>query len=224
VGQANATIGAAGSLHSLSMDAHDTRADLHLSKRFFKATEWAAARHAISADAEPGSRPSLGQVLGIASLVLEDGGTEREAIAAMLLDACGSEAVPLAELRSTFGKKTTKLVALCAQARDDVEDRIERLGTDGDPSIRRVFAADLLRELRAFVQDLRRTGSIAFARFSTPPSQQLDSYQLLVQVLTRLDPRGSLTQELRATFAEMQRLVELDTATAAWRVAHVDAA
>jgi hypothetical protein len=43
-------------------------------------------------------------------------------------------------------------------------------------------------------------------------------------VLTRSDPRGSLTQELRATFAEMQRLVELDTATAAWRVAHVDAA
>jgi hypothetical protein len=208
------------------MDKHDTRADLHLSKRFFKATEWAAARHTASADAEPGSRPSLGQVLGIASLVLEDGGTEREAIAAMVLDAIGPDEVPLAELRSTFGKKTAKLVALCAQARadDDVEDRIERLDADGDPSLRRVFAADLLRELRALVQDLRRTGSIAFARFSTPPNQQLDSYQLLVQVLTRLDPRGSLTQELRATFAEMQRLVELDTATAAWRVAHVDAA
>ncbi|MCJ7438149.1 MAG: HD domain-containing protein [Acidimicrobiia bacterium] len=208
------------------MDAHDTRADLHLSKRFFKATEWAAARHAFSADAEPASRPSLGQVLGIASLVLEDGGTEREAIAAMLLDAIGPDEAPLTELRSTFGKKTTKLVALCAQARadDDVEHRIERLDADGDPSMRRVFAADLLRELRALVQDLRRAGSIAFARFSTPPNQQLDSYQLLVQVLTRLDPRGSLTQELRATFAEMQRLVELDTATAAWRVAHVDAA
>ena len=207
------------------MDAHDTRADLHLSKRFFKATEWAAARHAFSADAEPASRPSLGQVLGIASLVLEDGGTEREAIAAMLLDAIGPDEAPLAELRSTFGKKTTKLVASCVDARaQDVEDRIERLDADEDPSMRRVFAADLLRELRSLVQDLRRAGSIAFARFSTPPNQQLDSYQLLVQVLTRLDPRGSLTQELRATFAEMQRLVELDTATAAWRVAHVDAA
>ncbi len=100
----------------------------------------------------------------------------------------------------------------------------DRLEGDENPSFRRVFAADLLRELRALVHDLRRAGSIAFARFSTPPNQQLDSYRVLMQVLTRSDPRGSLTQELRATFAEMQRLVELDTATAAWRVAHVDAA
>ena len=121
------------------MDANDTRADLHLSKRFFNATEWAAARHAASTDGELESRPSLGQVLGIA---------------AMLLDAIGSDVARLAEVRSTFGKKTAKLV----------------------------------------------------------------------EVLTRSNPRGSLTQELRATFAETQRLVELDTATAAWRVAHVDAA
>ena len=207
------------------MDANDTRAEVHLSNRFFKATEWAAARHAVSTDTELGARPSLGQVLGIASIVLEDGGTEREAIAAMLLDAIGSDAAPLAEVRSTFGKKTAKLVALCAHARtDDVEGRIEWLDPDGAPSMRRVLAADLLRELRALVQDLRRTGSIAFARFSTPPDQQLDGYRLLVDVLTRRNPRGSLTQELRATFTEMQRLVELDTATAAWRVAHVDAA
>jgi hypothetical protein len=105
-----------------------------------------------------------------------------------------------------------------------VEGRIEWLDPEGAPSTRRVLAADLLRELRALVQDLRRTGSIAFARFSTPPNEQLDGYRLLVEVLTRSDPRGSLTQELRATFAETQRLVELDTATAAWRVAHVDAA
>ncbi len=200
--------------------------DVHLSKRFFTATEWAAERHAASADADPGSRPSLGQVLGIASLVLEDGGTEREAIAAMLLDAIGFDDAPVAELRAKFGKKTAKLVAACVGARagDDLAERIARIDADDNPSMRRVFAADLLREMRALVQDLRRTGSITFARFSTPPNQQLDSYRLLVQVLTRHDPRGSLTQELRATFAEMQRMVELDTATAAWRVAHVDAA
>jgi len=207
------------------MAEHSGEHDLHLSKRFFKATEWAAARHAGAVDTEAGTRPSLGQVLGIASLVLEDGGTEREAIAAMLLDAIGTDAAPLEEMRSTFGKKTTKLVALCVNARaDDVQDRIARLDADGEPSLRRILAADLLRELRALVQDLRRTGSIAFARFSTPPNQQLNSYQLLVQGLTQLDPRGSLTQELRAAYAELQRLVELDTATAAWRVAHVDAA
>lgn len=206
--------------------AHTDGNDVHLSKRFFAATEWATARHAEHPHADPSARPSIGQVLGIASLVLEDGGTEREAIAAMLLDAIGADEAPLAELKSRFGKKTSRLVATCAAARagDDLAARIERLEHDDNPSLRRVFAADLLRELRALVQDLRRSGSIAFARFSTPPNEQLDRYRVLMQVLTRSDPRGSLTQELRATFAEMQRLVELDTATAAWRVAHVDAA
>ena len=200
--------------------------ELHLSKRFFAATEWAAARHAAAPEADPAAHPTLGQVLGIASLVLDDGGTEREAIAAMVLDALGSDEAPIAELRSRFGKKTAKLVASCADARggDDLAERIRPLDVDENPSMRRVFAADLLRELRALVQDLRRTGSIAFARFATAPNEQLDNYLVLVQVLTRHDPRGSLTQELRATFAEMQRLVELDTATAAWRLAHVDAA
>ena len=33
-----------------------------------------------------------------------------------------------------------------------------------------------------------------------------------------------LTPELRAAFAELERDAELDTAVAAWRVAHVDAA
>ncbi len=209
-----------------AMSAQPGGNDVHLSKRFFTATEWATARHAAAPDADPTMRPSIGQVLGIASLVLEDGGTEREAITAMLLDAIGPDEAPVAELRSKFGKKTARLVAECAEARagDDLQERIRRLEDDENSSLRRVFAADLLRELRALVHDLRRTGSIAFARFSTPPNQQLDSYRVLMQVLTRSEPRGSLTQELRATFAEMQRLVELDTATAAWRVAHVDAA
>jgi hypothetical protein len=33
-----------------------------------------------------------------------------------------------------------------------------------------------------------------------------------------------LTPELRVAFAELERDTELDTAVAAWRVAHVDAA
>jgi len=84
------------------MDANDTRADLHLSKRFFNATEWAAARHAASTDGELESRPSLGQVLGIA---------------AMLLDAIGSDVARLAEVRSTFGKKTAKLVEVLTRSK-----------------------------------------------------------------------------------------------------------
>jgi (p)ppGpp synthase/HD superfamily hydrolase len=214
--------------------------EIQLSKRFCRATEWAAARHAARAhDALPVT-PSLGQVLGIASLVLEDGGTEREAIAAMLLDAIGDDEVPRKELRERFGKKTAALVVRGAGARTDAgrgerrvdadtwrQRRVEaltELDRDDDPSVLRVRAADTLLELRAFVAELRRHGSIALARFPAPPNEQLEHYRTLAEIFGLRIPRTSLEQELRAAVDEMHRLVELETAIAAWRVAHIDAA
>jgi len=211
---------------------------IRVSKRFLVATEWAAQHHALRADtASRRMTPSLGQVLGIASLVLEDGGTEREAIAAMILDALGDDRPAKAEIRALFGKKVARLVRGGAIVRPDPRhlrdpaawqerraQSLRRLEQDPDASLVRVRAADTLRELRVLVTDLRRHGSIAFARFPTPPAEQLAYYRDLLAVCTQRLPRGHLTQELRAIVTEMERLVELDTATAAWRVAHVDAA
>ncbi len=201
--------------------------EIGLSKKFFRATEWAAARHEARPRFGPAT-PSLGEVLGIASLVLVDGGSEREAIAAMVLDAVGDDDLPLREIRSRFGKKVARLVGRTADERDADVDELDivlaHLEADGDPSVRRVLAADSLRMLRSLVVDLRRSGSITFARFSVRPSVQLERFQAKVQLLTRADPRGSLSEELRAACAEVRHLVEVDTATAAWRVAHSDAA
>lgn len=200
--------------------------EIGLSKKFFKATEWAAARHAARPRPGPAT-PSLGEVLGIASLVLVDGGSEREAIAAMLLDAVGDDEVPLDTIRSRFGKKVARLVERIASARSlSVEELAETLSSDDDDDlrVRRVLAADTLRELRSLVTDLRRSGSVTFARYSVEPSVQLERFQAKVRLLTRDDPRGSLSEELRAACAEVRRLVEVETATAAWRVAHSDAA
>lgn len=210
--------------------------EIHLSKRFFKATEWAAERHAERAPDPSHPTPSLGQVLGIASLLLEDGANEREAIAAMLLDAVGDGDVPLDELREEFGKKVTRLVAAAADARTDAGRGARRLDADTwrerrdralkslreeeDPRVLRVRAADALRDLRVFLYELRRHGSIAFARFPVPPAEQLDHYRTLADAYTELIPRSRMDHALRGALGEMERLVELDTATAAWRVAH----
>ncbi len=214
--------------------------EIHLSKRFFKATEWAAACHTDRAPDPARAAPSLGQVLGIASLLLEDGGSEREAMAAMLLDAVGDDEVPVDEIRDRFGKKVARLVTAAADARTDVGRGKRRLDAEtwrarrvrslallqaeGDPAVLRVRAADALRDLRAFLGELRRHGSIAFARFPAPPAEQLDHYRTLVDAYAALIPRSRMDTALRFALHEMQRLVELDTATAAWRVAHVDAA
>ena len=196
--------------------------EVQLSKRFFRATEWAASRHE---DESAEGRPSLGQVLGIASLVLEDGGTEREAIAAMVLDALGDDDLEVEELRERFGKKVARLVRRCREDRAaDGAARVERLEREDDESVRRVLASDTVRELRALVASVRRTGSVAFARFDVPPGVQLDRYQALWQVFTRHDPRGMLTEAVGHALGELRRIAQLDAATAAWEVAHTDAA
>lgn len=213
--------------------------EIHLSKRFFKATEWAAARHDERSLGAPGA-PSLGQVLGIASLLLEDGAGEREAIAAMVLDALADEEVPIDEIRDRFGKKVARLVVAATDARADAGRGRRRLAADtwrtrraqalamieeqSDAGVLRVRAADALRDLRAFLTELRRHGSIAFARFPAPPAEHLDHYRTLVDAFSAQMPRTRLDHALRGALVEMERLVELDTATAAWRVAHVDAA
>jgi (p)ppGpp synthase/HD superfamily hydrolase len=214
------------SVHSAAMPGPPPPAEdapaIHLSKRFFRAAEWAARRHEARPRRGP-TTPSLGQVLGVASVVLEDGGTEREAIAAMVLDAIGDDDLPLDELRARFGKKVTRLLARCAAEHADPAGTVTRLDDDDDPSVRRVLAADTLRELREVVSDLRRAGSISFARFQEQPAAQLARYDALVLALARPDPMGPLSEELRARGAEVRRLLELDTAHAAWRVAHSDA-
>ena len=153
----------------------DDPAQIRLTKRFFKATEWAAARHAARPRRGPAT-PSLGQVLGVASVVLEDGGTEREAIAAMVLDAVGDGELPVDEVRARFGKKVARLVARCAVERADSASTAARLANEDDEAVRRVLAADALRELREIVAALRRAGSITFARFAAQPAEQLARY------------------------------------------------
>lgn len=214
--------------------------EIHLSKRFFKATEWAAARHDERSLGAPGA-PSLGQVLGIASLLLEDGAGEREAIAAMVLDALADDEVPIDEIRDRFGKKVARFVIAATDARADAGRGSRRLDAEtwrarrahaltmieeqtDEAGVLRVRAADALRDLRAFLTELRRHGSIAFARFPAPPAEHLDHYRTLVDAFSAQIPRTRLDRALRGALVEMERLVELDTATAAWRVAHVDAA
>ncbi len=208
--------------------------ELRISKRFFKAAVWAAQRHGRRQ--RRGGGLSAAQVLGTASLVLEDGGSEREAIAAMLLDALGGNDVPRAELRAAVGKKTCRLVASCADVeagggdqapvvarRDHLAATLERVARADRPVVR-VLAAHALREAQTLVDELRRNGSIALARFTAPPAEQLAFWRARADTFLQLMPGSHLARELLLTVTTIERHVELDVATAAWRVAHVDAA
>ncbi len=193
-------------------------AALRVGKRFFAAANWAAELHAST----PGVlTPSVAQVLGVASLVLADGGSNREAIAGMLVDAGRDHAVPAGDLRDRLGKKTARLVVAAAAGLAEPA----RLDAEPEPAVLRVCAAVTVHDVQELLRDVRRHGGVAFARFPTPPDQVLDRYRDLVARFRRRLSRSSvLVPELRAGFAELERDAELDTALAAWRVAHVDAA
>jgi hypothetical protein len=215
-------------------EAHEVR----VSDRFLRAAQWAADRHTRHMSGVP-TAPSLAQVLGLASLVLEDGGSEREAIAAMLLDALGND-LPRKELRDRFGKKATALVVACHPDRGTIapgrvpveviewrrraDGALERAVTADDPSELRIRAASVLQEARALLRELRRNGTIAYVRCPAPPTEHLGHLRELVTVLARRRPRTVITQELRAVVVDIERLSELETATIAWRVTHVGAA
>ena len=221
----------------MAEDQHDAR-EVRVSDKFLRAAQWAADRHAAHATAVP-TIPSVAQVLGLASLVLEDGGTEREAIAAMLLDALGDD-VPRKQLRREFGKKVTALVVAAHPDRDTVapgrvpvdvlrwraraDAALERAVTQEDPAALRIRAASVLQESRALLRELRRNGTIAYVRCPAPPAEHLGHLRELVTVIARRRPRTVITQELRAALVDIERQSELETATIAWRLTHVGAA
>jgi hypothetical protein len=139
---------------------------IHLSKRFPR-RQWAAAEHA-SARARP-TTPSLGQVLGIASLVLR--GRRHEQASCVLLGAVSDRALPLgarvigsARRWLACGRAPTRGAGAATPARR----RLARATRRCSSSIRRrrrcVRAADTLRGAHGRRQ-YRRRGSIAFARF-----------------------------------------------------------
>ena len=221
----------------MAEDQHDAR-EVRVSDKFLRAAQWAADRHAAHATAVP-TIPSVAQVLGLASLVLEDGGTEREAIAAMLLDALGDD-VPRKQLRREFGKKVTALVVAAHPDRGTVAPgrvpvdvlrwraranaALERAVTEEDPAALRIRAASVLQESRALLRELRRNGTIAYVRCPAPPAEHLGHLRELVTVIARRRPRTVITQELRAALVDIERQSELETATIAWRLTHVGAA
>lgn len=86
-----------------------------LGPRFEEALLFANRIHSEQKRKDSGA-PYLAHALGVTALVLEDGGTEEEAIGALLHDAAedqGGEKI-LAEIREKFGPKLEQIVRECS--------------------------------------------------------------------------------------------------------------
>src|SRR5258708_39348974 len=160
-----------------------------LTRRFDDAFTYAHGVHAGHIRKGNGA-PYIGHLLGVASIVLDDGGTEDEAIAALLHDAAEDHGgrPRLEEIRTTLGEAGAKIVEDCTDSwsvpkrpwADRKRDYVEHARTIG-PSSLRVSAADKVHNTYAILRDLRNIGDTTWERFNATPDEIVGYYHGLVR-------------------------------------------
>jgi len=158
--------------------------------------------------------PYVAHLLAVCALVLEDGGTEEEAIAALLHDAAedAGGAGRLAGIRQRFGERVAAIVAGCSDT-DQVpkppwkvrkERYIAHLTRHADASTRRVSLADKVHNARAILRDYRVLGEQVWSRFNAPAEEQVWYYRALIEAF-RQRGSGPLLAELEQVVDELER-------------------
>ncbi len=182
-----------------------------LSSRFDRAFLYAAEKHAAQTRKKT-DVPYISHLMSVAALVLEAGGDEDQAIAALLHDVvedCGGVPV-LAEVQRHFGDRVAKIVAGCTDAytipkppwKQRKLDYLEILRR-ADDDIRLVSAADKLHNVRTILADYRTEGDAVWERFSGRRDGTLWYYRAVLEVLEG-GKRNRLVDELQRVVTELE--------------------
>ena len=183
-----------------------------LTSKFDEALQLASHLH--REQARKGTQiPYVSHVLAVAAIVLDYGGTETQAIAALLHDAvedCGGRPM-LAKIEAQFGSEVAAIVESCTDSfeegpkRDWNERKEEHLQhpRNCDSASLIVVAADKLHNLTAIERDLRQESAALWNRFNAPPEQQLWYYDSAIEILSeRLD--NPIVCSLNETYARVR--------------------
>ena len=174
-----------------------------LTARFDEAFRYAHEVHADQTRKNT-SAPYIGHLMGVASIVLDAGGTEDEAIGALLHDAAEDHGgrPRLEDIRARFGDAVARIVEDCTDSWDEpkkpwAERKQAYVGharTLSGPSLR-VSAADKVHNAYAILRDLRNVGESVWSRFSAAPDDVMSYYEGLVRAY-RDAGGGPLVDEL----------------------------
>jgi GTP pyrophosphokinase len=153
--------------------------------------------------------------MGVASLVLEAGGDEDLAIAALLHDVvedCGG-APMLKQVRRRFGKRVAHVVDGCTDAdtepkppwRERKEKYLRHLKTaDADTLL--VSAADKLNNIRSILSDYRAIGESVWSRFNAGREGTLWYYRTLRDQFL-MHERNRITLDFELAMSELDSLL-----------------
>ena len=188
---------------------------MQLSSRFAEAFIYAFDLHAAQTRKGRGE-PYAASLLGVTALVLEHGGDEDEAIAALLHDAVEDQGgLPvLEEIRRRFGPAVAEIVDGCTDAytipkppwRRRKEAFLAKF-RNASPSVRLVAAADKLHNVRSLLSEFRRQGSALWQFFKGGQEGTLWYHRAIVQILKETG-RTPLSDELERAVSELERLVQ----------------
>jgi (p)ppGpp synthase/HD superfamily hydrolase len=195
-----------------------------LGARLQRAFRYAAEKHAGQTRKQT-AVPYLAHLMAVAALVLEAGGDEEIAIAALLHDVvedCGG--MPrLREVRKLFGARVAKIVEGCTDSFGGpkpawVERKKDYLREvkHADAETRLVSASDKLHNVRTILADYRQNGEAIWTRFSGKKDGTLWYYRALNDEYRRRNPNRS-TRELEIAVTELESAVAENSRASAGR-------
>ena len=188
-----------------------------LTGQFSKALSYAELKHHNQVR-KGGDIPYIGHLLSVAGLVINDGGSEEQAIAALLHDTVedAGGAPTLDEIRRNFGDDVARIVDECSDT-DEVPkppwlDRkrkyVEHLADVGADTLL-ISVADKLDNARSMLRDYYEHGPKLWERFNRKNPQ--DHLWYFGELLAAYRARGLdswMVDELGRVVDELRRLVE----------------
>ncbi len=163
--------------------------------------------------------PYISHLMGVAAIVLEQGGSENQAIAALLHDAVEDQDATVEEIQKRFVDELAQIVEGCTNA--ETESKSEWRGgkekyiahlREAGPSVWLVAAADKLYNARNVLEDYRVVGDDLWDRFNGGKDGTLWYYRTLAKTFREVYP-SPLTDELGRVVSELEKLVrEADAA------------
>lgn len=198
------------------------------SERFDRALSFAHQLHRRQTRKTSGV-PYVAHLLSVCALVIEDGGSEDEAIAALLHDSLedqsrnyeGGEAKMAADIEAMFGPEVIALVLGLterpAPEEAGISDKRERwrahkrgyfrqIGAAG-ASVRRISCADSLHNVRTLLKDYRTMGEKIWTRFQTRNGgDQVWAYRSAGEAFVAART-GPMADDLLRAVADLERMI-----------------
>lgn len=186
---------------------------MSLSPRFSDALTYANRIHADQTRKGSGV-PYISHLLAVCALVMEHGGDEDQAIAALLHDAAEDQGgyETLSDIRARFGERVARMVGELSDTfetpkppwRTRKETYLAHLPHAPADTLL-VSLADKVHNARTILADYHQVGPEIWSRFNQGREGTVWYYQSLVKVFQQISP-SFLTQELSRVVAEMASL------------------